>query len=250
MPSSKAIRTRPKSRARPRKWATIDATSVPGSRPGKLPDRIEPQLAQLVDSAPAGDEYLLEIKLDGYRLGARLDRGRVTLLTRKGLDWTAKFPVIASAVAKLPADAAWIDGGACHVEEDDRTSFSGLQDDLGSGRAERVWFFAFDLLHIDGADLRPRQFHPGPKPRSSCWMRTSMRLTRSRIEASSASSARVSVSPLPRLRPISRFKALEQQLLARTQRSDVTPLQRDHGDLPRSLIFDRGVHQRAKANLP
>ena len=134
--------------------ATREFAKVPGARAAELPQRIPPQLAELAERAPPGDEWLHEIKFDGYRLGARLDRGRVTLLTRKGLDWTAKFPGVAAAVAKLPAGNAWLDGEACHVDEDGRTSFSGLQDDLSSGRTERICFFAFDLLHVDGCDLR------------------------------------------------------------------------------------------------
>ncbi len=150
MPSTKA--SRKGAATRPRNSAA-GLAKVPGARPGKLPLRVEPQLAQLVERAPEGDDWLHEIKFDGYRLAARLDRGGVTLLTRKGLDWTAKFPGIAAALAKLRVDAAWIDGEACHVGEDGKTSFSGLQDDLSSGRAERVYFFAFDLLHLDGTDF-------------------------------------------------------------------------------------------------
>ena len=66
-----------------------------------LPDWIPPQLTQLVDAAPDGDQWLHEIKYDGYRMHARLDRGAVKLLTRTGLDWTHKYPAIAKAVAAL-----------------------------------------------------------------------------------------------------------------------------------------------------
>jgi bifunctional non-homologous end joining protein LigD len=67
-----------------------------------LPDWIRPQLTQLVKEAPDGDQWLHEIKYDGFRMHARLDRGEVRLLTRNGLDWTAKYPQIARAVAALP----------------------------------------------------------------------------------------------------------------------------------------------------
>jgi bifunctional non-homologous end joining protein LigD len=111
--------TRPRSRA-------AALAKVPGARAGSLPERIARQLAQLVDAPPAGDLWLHEIKLDGYRIAARLQRGRVKLLTRKGLDWTDKFPAIAAAVAALSADAAYLDGEACHVDANGRTSFSDL----------------------------------------------------------------------------------------------------------------------------
>jgi bifunctional non-homologous end joining protein LigD len=68
---------------------------------GALPEWVAPQLTQLVDAAPGGDEWLDEIKFDGYRIRARLDGGAVKLLTRSGLDWTHKYPAIAKAMAEL-----------------------------------------------------------------------------------------------------------------------------------------------------
>jgi ATP-dependent DNA ligase len=72
-----------------------------------LPEWIAPQLTQLVDAAPEGDEWLHEVKFDGYRIHAWLDRGAVKLLTCTGLDWTHKYPPIAAAVASLDARQAW-----------------------------------------------------------------------------------------------------------------------------------------------
>ena len=76
---------------------------------------IKPQLTKLVDQAPNGSEWLHELKFDGYRMHARLDRGAVRLLTRTGLDWTSKYPAIAAAVASLPARQAYLDGELCGV---------------------------------------------------------------------------------------------------------------------------------------
>ena len=78
----------------------------PAASPGFIP----PQLATLVTQAPDGPGYLHEIKLDGYRMAARLDGGDVRLLTRTGLDWTTKYPAIAAALAELPATTAYLDG--------------------------------------------------------------------------------------------------------------------------------------------
>jgi ATP-dependent DNA ligase len=75
-----------------------------------LPDWIPPQLTQLVDAAPEGDQWVHEIKFDGYRMHARLDRGGVRLLTRTGLDWPHKYPPIAAALASLGARQAYLDG--------------------------------------------------------------------------------------------------------------------------------------------
>src|SRR5262249_37677578 len=76
-------------------WRRSEATALPGW--------IKPQLTRLVDQAPDGPDWLHEIKFDGYRMHARLDRGAVRLLTRTGLDWTRKYPAIAGAVALRPA---------------------------------------------------------------------------------------------------------------------------------------------------
>jgi bifunctional non-homologous end joining protein LigD len=82
------------------------------------------QLTQLVQEAPAGPDWLHEIKFDGYRMHARLDRGAVRLLTRTGLDWTYKYPALAAAVSSLGARQAYLDGELCGVFPDGITSFS------------------------------------------------------------------------------------------------------------------------------
>ena len=92
--------------------------SLAGSRRAEataLPGWIKPQLTKLVDQPPEGPEWLHEIKFDGYRMHARLDRGAVRLLTRTGLDWTHKYPAIAAAIASLPARQAYLDGELCGV---------------------------------------------------------------------------------------------------------------------------------------
>jgi bifunctional non-homologous end joining protein LigD len=118
-----------------------------------LPDFIPPSLATLHDVAPGGTQWLHEIKLDGYRIEARLDRGKVRLLTRKQLDWTHRFERVAKAVAALPAQTALLDGEL--VVEDDKgvSSFSLLQTDLKDDRGDRFVYWVFDLLYLDGRDL-------------------------------------------------------------------------------------------------
>src|ERR1700732_1351454 len=80
-----------------------------------LPTWVKPQLATLVKEAPDGSGWLHEIKLDGYRMHARLDAGRVQILTRRGNDWTGQYPANAEALAKLPARTAYLDGELCGV---------------------------------------------------------------------------------------------------------------------------------------
>ncbi len=127
-------------------------------RAGRRDDRccpsfVPPSLATLHSDAPRGAEWLHEIKYDGYRIQARLDHGKVRLLTRKNLDWTHRFKPIAAAVAALPAETALLDGEL--VVEDDKgvSSFSLLQTDLKDGRGDRFVYYVFDLLHLDGRDL-------------------------------------------------------------------------------------------------
>jgi bifunctional non-homologous end joining protein LigD len=118
-----------------------------------LPDFVPPSLATLRSTAPSGGGWVHEIKFDGYRMQARLDRGEVRLLTRKGLDWTDKFRNIADAVAKLPAQTALIDGEIVVENERGVSDFAMLQAALKSGARERFVYYVFDLLHCDGRDL-------------------------------------------------------------------------------------------------
>jgi len=102
---------------------------------------IKPQLTKLVDQPPNGSEWLHELKFDGYRMHARLDRGAVRLLTRTGLDWTPKYPTIAAATASLPARQAYLVGEMCEVRPDGTTSFSLVQNASDTGNAEALVLF-------------------------------------------------------------------------------------------------------------
>jgi bifunctional non-homologous end joining protein LigD len=92
-----------------------------------LPRWIPPQLCQPVEVAPSGSKWLHEIKLDGFRMSARIDRGRVQLLTRTGLDWSDKYPGVVAALAKLRVISAYLDGELCGVGEDGLPSFAQTQ---------------------------------------------------------------------------------------------------------------------------
>lgn len=124
---------------------------MPGARRARLPASVSPQLATLVAEAPEGDAWLHESKYDGYRIVCRIQGGRATLTSRNGNDWTARFPAVAQAAAKLPVDTAWLDGEVAVVGADGLTSFGALQN-AGSGGGTLV-YFVFDLLHRDGWDL-------------------------------------------------------------------------------------------------
>ena len=133
---------------------SAEPVKLKGARKKAMPDFVEPQLATLVKSAPTGKRWLHEIKLDGYRLQARVEEGRVRLLTRAGLDWTHKFGKdIVAVLEKLPVSRALIDGEIVVNGGSGASDFSLLQQDLSEGRSDRFVFFAFDLLYLNGADL-------------------------------------------------------------------------------------------------
>jgi bifunctional non-homologous end joining protein LigD len=117
-----------------------------------LPTWVKPQLAALVKQAPDGPDWLHEIKLDGYRMHARLGAARVNILTRRGNDWTDKYPTIAAAIGQLRAKNAYLDGELCGVSPDGRTSFNLIQNASDTGEGMLV-FFLFDLLYLDDQDL-------------------------------------------------------------------------------------------------
>src|SRR2546423_14014351 len=129
--------------------------TIPTRRRGEPtppPTWIKPQLAKLVENAPEGPDWLHEIKLDGYRTHARLDGGRVQILTRRGKDWPGKYPAIVQAIAGLPARNAYLDGELCGVLTDGRTAFNLIQNATDTGQGSLV-LFLFDLLHLDGENL-------------------------------------------------------------------------------------------------
>jgi len=116
-------------------------------RASKLPP-YRPQLALLVKSPPEGDDWLHELKLDGYRIGVAVDHGHVTLMSRRGNEWTDDFPLVVAGAKKLPVKSALLDGELAGVLPDGRTSMHVL------GGSSTV-YFAFDILHLDGEDLTP-----------------------------------------------------------------------------------------------
>jgi bifunctional non-homologous end joining protein LigD len=155
--AAKAAPARQQVRKRPKKSPAIaEPTAIKGSRKARMPDFIPPALATLSANAPTRGDWLHEIKFDGYRIQARLTKGKVQFLTRSGHDWTERFgTAIPGAIAKLDAEEALIDGEIVIETANGSTDFSALQADLADGRSDRFIYYAFDLLHLDDADLRP-----------------------------------------------------------------------------------------------
>jgi bifunctional non-homologous end joining protein LigD len=131
------------------------ATKAPGEA---LPAFIAPQLATLAKTPPSGDNWVYELKLDGYRIQARVQQKRgeatVQLLTRTGLDWTHRMKAIAEAVLTLPVKNALLDGEVVVLAKDGLTSFAELQAAFQDGAERALTYFVFDLLHLDGRNLR------------------------------------------------------------------------------------------------
>lgn len=126
---------------------------IPGSRKAAMPGFIAPQLATLTAQAPTGDEWLHELKFDGYRMLCHLNRGKVRFFSRNQKDWSEKFPNVTKALKELPLNAAILDGEIVVVDKVGRSSFQRLQQSMKSPSAAFI-FQIFDVVHLNGYDLR------------------------------------------------------------------------------------------------
>ena len=115
---------------------------------------VEPELATLADAMPAGPDWIHEVKFDGYRTLSLVESGHARMLTRTGLDWTPKFQALAGDLAKLGVKSAMLDGEIVALDDKGASSFKTLQDELSQGRSDRLQYYVFDLLSLDGEDLR------------------------------------------------------------------------------------------------
>jgi bifunctional non-homologous end joining protein LigD len=128
------------------------AKAAKGKAVKAMPDFVPPQLARSVDRPPSGEAWAHEIKFDGYRMQLRVEGGKATLKTRKGLDWTHKFKEIAADAATLPD--CIVDGEAVALDKDGAPDFPALQAALSSGKTGDLVFYVFDLLYTGHEDLR------------------------------------------------------------------------------------------------
>ncbi|MBN9410272.1 MAG: DNA ligase D [Burkholderiales bacterium] len=159
-PSSVSARAASASRAASGSVAAAKAAGKGTARVRKgrsvlLPESLSPQLATLVDAPPAaGSDWIYELKFDGYRLLARVERDRARLFTRNGHDWTDKLPDLARAVARLPLKSGWIDGEIIAPGTDGAPDFQALQNAFDLTRTAGLVYYVFDLPFADGEDLR------------------------------------------------------------------------------------------------
>lgn len=173
-----------------------------------IPTFIPTMQPALVDEPPAGDDWLHEIKYDGYRTQLAIGGSQVRAFTRNGHDWTAKYPDIAQAAGRIDCQSALIDGEVCVQDERGVTDFAALRSAM-TKEPWRLVFFAFDLLHLNGVDLRrqpleERRAHlrwilEGNSGSAMATAQTSSSLpTRWGLRVSSRSARAVDISPAER----------------------------------------------------
>jgi len=150
--AGKPPRKKPAAKAKP---AAKPAKAKRGRKMPPMPGFIEPELASLRSAPPEGEDWLHEIKFDGYRIQAHVSNGEVTLFTRKGLDWTHKFgEAIPASLLSLDCNDAILDGEVVVLSDAGVASFAALQGALSTARTDLMLYYAFDLLRLDGKDLR------------------------------------------------------------------------------------------------
>ena len=133
--------------------ARIDPKKLPGARKAAKPEFVAPQLATLVREPPQGDEWLHELKFDGYRMLCHLSRGKARFWSRNGKDWTEKFPNLAQAMKAFPATTAILDGEVVIFDKAGRTRFQKLQQAMGKSGTAAFVFEIFDLIYLEGYSL-------------------------------------------------------------------------------------------------
>lgn len=143
--------------AKPKPIKALKPSGVAGAVKAAPPPKVEPQLASAATDPPAETEvthWVHEIKFDGYRTIAHVIDGKVQLITRSGIDWTRRYGDLPKEFAKLPVKQAILDGEIVVLDEKGISRFSALQDALSEGAGSKLHFYAFDLLYLDGYDLR------------------------------------------------------------------------------------------------
>jgi bifunctional non-homologous end joining protein LigD len=132
--------------------------AIEGAVKARLPATLKPQLATLVDAAPADPDWSYEIKFDGYRVLARIDRSAkrntTQIFTRAGNDWSAKFGRQIEALDQLELESAWLDGEAVVLDDNDVPSFQALQNAFDTDRPQDIVIYLFDIPYLNGYDLR------------------------------------------------------------------------------------------------
>lgn len=129
--------------------------SKTSAKKAAVPEKLSPQLATLMDTAPDG-EWLYEIKFDGYRLLTRILNGEVRLITRNGHDWTDRLPLQAKAISELNLGDGWLDGEVVVLNDAGLPDFQALQNAFEIGRSKDIVYYLFDVPFLNGEDIREK----------------------------------------------------------------------------------------------
>src|SRR5438552_1430293 len=118
-----------------------------------MPRRVEVQFATLAKEPPTGEDWLHEIKFDGYRMICRLENGKARFMSRNHQDWTSRLTSLGRAAEMLPVSTAILDGEVVAMRPDGTTDFQDLQNAFQGSGSEKLQYYVFDLLYADGRDL-------------------------------------------------------------------------------------------------
>ena len=152
---AKSARRKARRQAGAPKGSGKEIAPPPAAPRQKLPRSVAMELATPVEEVPTGEQWLHEIKFDGYRAICRIRDGRAEFLTRRGNDWSGRLRTLAASAAALPVKEALLDGEIVKVTPEGRTSFQALQNSFAGEDAGGVSYFAFDLMHLNGHTLAP-----------------------------------------------------------------------------------------------
>ncbi|SDG83569.1 DNA ligase D [Janthinobacterium sp. YR213] len=141
-----------KNKAMPKRKKSADGSAAPDAG---LPATLSPQLATLVDAPPPdAQQWLFEVKFDGYRILARCDGERINLITRNGNDWTEKLPKLRQALEQLSLPPGWYDGEIVVNDASGHPDFGALQRAFDAETTSEIVYYLFDVAFFDGRDLR------------------------------------------------------------------------------------------------
>ncbi len=153
--AGKGARARSAAMASEARQTSNSSAPAAGAVPADLPESIAPELATLVGETPTDDDFVHEVKFDGYRVLARLAEGEVRLFTRNGEDWTERMPTLATALGDLAAKSAIFDGEFVALDAQGLSDFQLLQNSFSGKSDAPLAYYAFDLLYLNGFDWRP-----------------------------------------------------------------------------------------------
>lgn len=133
----------------------MDSTGLSAATQQPLPTHVKVQLATLTQAAPSGDQWLHEVKFDGYRMLCRVDGKQCRFISRNDQDWTSRLRTLSAAVRELPVKQAIIDGEVVVMKADGTTDFQALQNAFRDNQSADLQYYVFDLLYLDGKSLVP-----------------------------------------------------------------------------------------------